>query len=283
MKVQICSGRAGRYRVNMVQKIIRVLCVAGAALLLLTCCAVMKPAIKQAVILPEGDAVAGQEATLFGEGDSGIEQDMICSGEGDGDIEQATIPSGNGDSSRSQVALTFDDGPHPVYTELLLDGLKERGVHATFFVVGKNIPGNEALIRRMDEEGHLIGNHTYDHVKISGMEDGQACAQVEKTSALVREITGKDTEFVRPPFGSWDKALECPFEMIPVLWDVDPLDWTTSQSDLVVQRVLKDTKPGDIILLHDFYESSVEAALEIVDTLQQEGYEFVTVDKLILE
>lgn len=204
--------------------------------------------------------------------------------------EEASILSGGGGDTpvteaqeEKLVALTFDDGPHPVYTAELLDGLKERGVRATFFVVGKNILGNEELIRRMDQEGHLIGNHTYDHVKISAMADEEACAQVEKTCALVKEITGKNTEFVRPPFGSWSKSLECSFVMIPVLWDVDPLDWTTKNADLVVERVLRDTEPGDIILLHDYYDSSVKAALRIVDALQAQGYEFVTADQLILE
>ena len=183
----------------------------------------------------------------------------------------------------AKVALTFDDGPHPVYTPQLLDGLKERGVHVTFFVVGKNILGNEALLKRMETEGHLIGNHTYSHVKLSELDIARACAEVEKTNALICEVTGKEPEFIRPPFGEWKKARECSFEMIPVLWDVDPLDWTTKNTALVVERVLKDTKPGDIILLHDYYQSSVDAALEIVDALTERGYKFVTVDELILE
>ena len=199
------------------------------------------------------------------------------------DLPEA-VPVAQSDPSESRrVALTFDDGPHPYYTEELLDGLKERGVKATFFVVGENIPGNEDVIRRMDAEGHLIGNHTYDHVKISDMSREDACEQIEKTSALIRELTGKDTEFVRPPFGAWKKDLECSFVMIPVLWDVDPKDWTTNNVSDIVRRVLKDTENGDIILLHDYYKSSVQAALQIVDELQAQGYEFVTVDELILE
>jgi peptidoglycan/xylan/chitin deacetylase (PgdA/CDA1 family) len=181
------------------------------------------------------------------------------------------------------VALTFDDGPHPVYTPKLLDGLAEREVHATFFVIGSNIPGNESIIERMHQEGHLIGNHTYDHVKISTMNAADACAQVEKTSALVREITGEDTEFVRPPFGAWNKEMETPFVMIPVLWDVDPLDWTTKNTSQVVQNVLGEVESGDIILLHDCYDSSVEAAFQIIDELKRQGYEFRTVDEMILE
>ncbi len=182
-----------------------------------------------------------------------------------------------------RAALTFDDGPHPVYTEELLDGLAQRQVKATFFVIGENISGNEDIIARMAEEGHLIGNHTYDHVKICDMSGEEACEQVEKTSALIKEITGMNTEFVRPPFGAWNNDMECSFTMIPVLWDVDPMDWTTKNADLVAERVLKETEDGDIILLHDYYESSVKAALQIVDALQAQGYEFVTVDKLILD
>ena len=182
-----------------------------------------------------------------------------------------------------RIALTFDDGPHPVYTKMLLDGLADRDVKVSFFVVGKNIPGNEDLIARMEEEGHLIGNHTYDHVKICSMSGEDACRQVEKTSALVKEITGHDTEFIRPPFGAWNKEMECSFTMIPVLWDVDPLDWTTKNTALVEERILKNVQGGDIILLHDLYQSSVEAALGIIDRLKAQGYEFVTVDQLILE
>lgn len=118
--------------------------------------------------------------------------------------------------------------------------------HATFFVVGKNILGNEALLKRMETEGHLIGNHTYSHVKLSELDIARACAEVEKTNALICEVTGKEPEFIRPPFGEWKKAMECSFEMIPVLWDVDPLDWTTKNTALVVERVLKDTKPGTL-------------------------------------
>ena len=216
-------------------------------------------------------------------------QDSVQTMENTGMGQSAAVQVSENSSIRAEktiaakVALTFDDGPHPVYTPELLDGLKERGVCATFFVVGENIPGNEEILRRMDAEGHLIGNHTYKHVKLSYLDSARACAEVEKTNALICEVTGKEPEFIRPPFGEWKKAMECSFEMIPVLWDVDPLDWTTKNTALVVERVLKDTKPGNIILLHDYYQSSVDAALEIVDTLTQRGYEFVTVDELILE
>lgn len=233
--------------------------------------------------------VAGDVTASFARNWKAEEAEAVLS-EGGAAEEKGSVPAGkqiSGEAGlpepqKKTVALTFDDGPHPVYTKKLLDGLLERDVKATFFVIGENIPGNEDLIARMEKEGHLIGNHTYSHVKICDMEKEDACYQVEQTSALVREITGHDTEFVRPPFGAWNPDLECSFVMIPVLWDVDPLDWTTSNTSLVVQRVTEDADDQDIILLHDFYESSVDAALQIIDILKKEGFEFVTVDKLIL-
>ena len=187
------------------------------------------------------------------------------------------------DDMKPRIALTFDDGPHPRYTPRLLDGLKERGVKATFFVVGKHIPEREDIIRRMNEEGHLIGNHTYDHVNIANMSMEDACLQITRTSDLIREITGKDTEYVRPPFGTWNRNLECGIELLPVLWTLDPKDWTTKNVDQIVQNVVSKVKENDIILLHDYYGSSVEATFRIVDLLQAEGYEFATVDELLLE
>ncbi|HIR27968.1 MAG TPA: polysaccharide deacetylase family protein [Candidatus Choladousia intestinigallinarum] len=183
---------------------------------------------------------------------------------------------------KKRVALTFDDGPHPSNTGLLLDGLRERNVKATFFLIGRNIPGNEAVVRRIYEEGHLIGNHTYDHVDLTSMGKEEACRQALETSRLVQEITGQGTEFIRAPFGAWNKELEACTGMIHVKWSVDPLDWTTENVTLITERVCETIEDGDIILLHDWYKSSVEAALQIVDTLLERGYEFVTVDQMIL-
>ena len=182
-----------------------------------------------------------------------------------------------------KIALTFDDGPHPVYTKKLLDGLWKRGVKATFFLIGENIEGNEELIRQMAEDGHLIGNHTWSHADITKMSDEQACAEITKTSELVKSIVGYDTEYIRPPFGAWNKNLECGFEMFPVLWTIDPLDWKTENADRIVEKVMSEAKENAVILLHDRYEASVEAALRIVDLLKEQGYTFVTADKLVLE
>ena len=182
-----------------------------------------------------------------------------------------------------RIALTFDDGPHPAYTEKLLEGLRERGVKATFFVVGENIPGNEKLIAQMEEDGHLIGNHTYDHADISKLSDKENCMELQKTSALVKEITGHDTAYVRPPFGNWKDSMDCKVSMIAVKWTIDTLDWQSRNVAEIVNKVMRQVSDHDIILMHDYYSTSVEAALQIVDQLKKQGYEFVTVEDLILE
>ena len=182
-----------------------------------------------------------------------------------------------------KVALTFDDGPHRIYTKNLLDGLRERGVKATFFVVGENIPGNEDLIRQMEADGHLIGNHTYDHADISKLSDEENCRELQKTSDLVKEITGYGTAYVRPPFGNWKDTMDCRVTMISVKWTIDTLDWKSKNVTEIIGKVMQQISDHDIILMHDYYETSVEAALQIVDRLQEEGYEFVTVEDLILE
>ncbi|MCI8598523.1 MAG: polysaccharide deacetylase family protein [Lachnospiraceae bacterium] len=182
-----------------------------------------------------------------------------------------------------KIALTFDDGPHKIYTEKLLDGLAERNVKATFFLLGTNIEGKEDIVKRIAEEGHLIGNHTYYHVDITRLKQEEACKEILDTSESITEITGQPVEYVRPPFGNWDKELECEVMMIPIFWSVDTLDWTTGNVDQIVQKVVTDVEENDIILMHDSYDSTVKAALRIIDLLQAEGYEFVTADELILE
>ena len=135
----------------------------------------------------------------------------------------------------------------------------------------------------MHAEGHLIGTHSYEHVNLCNLTDEKAIEQVDKTNALIEKITGERPQFIRPPYGCWKKNLDYKTSMIEVLWDVDPLDWKTGNSDVVVSRVLKNVEEGDIILLHDASASSVKAALSIIDKLQEDGYLFVTVDEIVLE
>ena len=182
-----------------------------------------------------------------------------------------------------KIAITFDDGPSSHCTGRLLDGLKERGVRASFFLIGKNVKENPDLVKRLYEEGHLIGNHTYNHVEITRISDEEAKKEIMDTDEAIYAITGKHVEYMRPPFGLWQEELEQELNVMPVMWSIDPLDWTTKNVDEIVNKVVTEAGENDIILLHDCYDSSVDAALRIIDILKKKGFEFVTADELLMD
>ncbi len=180
-----------------------------------------------------------------------------------------------------RVALTFDDGPNARYTPLLLEGLRKRNIHATFFLLGENIPENEELLLQMQKDGHLIGCHTWSHVQLDKISPSSANREILKTNSLIYHITGTYPTCLRPPYGAWKKDLELPVTMLPVFWDVDTLDWQSQNPESILDIVRKNVQDGSIILMHDSYDSSVRAALAITDELTEKGYDFVTADQLL--
>lgn len=187
------------------------------------------------------------------------------------------------EGDKKKVALTFDDGPHPHYTEQLLDGLKKRGVKATFFVTGEHAELHPELIKRMSEEGHLVGNHTYSHIQLKSGNKEAFRDELIKTNEIITGITGEEVLYVRPPYGSWDKSFESELNMFPVLWTVDTLDWCSRNVDRITEKVVLKVRENDIILMHDYYPTTITAALEVVDELLEKGYEFVTVDEILFD
>ena len=183
---------------------------------------------------------------------------------------------------KPKLALTFDDGPSE-YTITLSKGLKERGVQATFFLLGENMEGNEEAVKQLAQDNHLLGNHSYHHVQLNKLSQNKACQEIVKTNNLIYEYTGIYPMYVRPPYGEWDTKLDCGIDMIPVFWSVDSLDWKLKNTDQIVKKVLAQVEDGDIILMHDGYSTSVEAAFQIVDNLKKEGFRFVTADKMIVD
>ncbi len=181
------------------------------------------------------------------------------------------------------VALTFDDGPRSSTTGPLLDGLALREVPATFFLVGNRIPGNEDLVRRMAAEGHQIGIHTYDHVELKGLSRQDFDLQVGKTRALITQLVGEGNYWLRPPYGLMDRQAGQWCGGPVILWSVDPEDWKDDDIDRIVAAVVEHVSDGDIILLHDLFPSSAQAALRVVDTLLARGCCFVTVEQLMAE
>lgn len=177
------------------------------------------------------------------------------------------------------VALTFDDSPNGKTTERLLDGLAERGAHVTFFVIGRQLSGQEELIERMSEEGHQIGNHTWTHRRLdTGGSVGEK--ELERTECALCGILGGSGYWIRPPWGfaSAETLREAKAPLI--YWTIDTEDWRQLDAKKVARRIVENVSDGDIVLLHDSYESSVDAALAAIDELSARGFEFVTLEEL---
>lgn len=179
------------------------------------------------------------------------------------------------------VALTFDDGPRNSTTSRLIQGLALREVPATFFMVGERIAGSEDLIREMAAAGHQIGIHTFDHVRITALSRKDFDLQVGKTRALLSDILGVGDYWLRPPYGIVDHSVIKWADGPLILWSIDPEDWKDRDTDRIVAAVMEHVQDGDIVLMHDIYESSVDAALRVVDGLLEQGYCFVTVEQLM--
>ena len=145
------------------------------------------------------------------------------------------------------------------------------------------IAGNEALIRRMRDEGHQIGVHTFDHVEVTKLSRPDFDLQVGKTRALLASITGEGEFWLRPPYGKIDGSVRQWADGPLILWSVDPEDWKDHDVNRIAGHILSHVQDGDIILMHDIFNSSVDAALQAVDALQAQGYCFVTVEQLMAE
>ena len=180
------------------------------------------------------------------------------------------------------VALTFDDGPHAENTRRLLDGLAQREVPATFFLVGERLAGNEGLVREMAVMGHQIGVHTWDHVMLDERVSAEEfLSQMSRTRHALEDILGEGAYWLRPPYGIMTPELQKLEEGPLIIWSVDPEDWKDRDKERIVRYVLDHVRDGDIILMHDMFGASVDAALEIVDVLLERGYSFVTVEQLM--
>jgi len=196
---------------------------------------------------------------------------------------QTTISRGN--SSLNYVALTFDDGPHPVHTPRLLDMLKRANVKATFYVVGSRVKLYPHIVARMVAEGHEIGNHTWNHPNLSKMSPDAVRRELNTSRDAIVAATGVKPRTMRPPYGALTPAqrtwIKGEYGYSTILWSVDPQDWKYRNTATVTNNVLKSSGKGSLILLHDIHRTSVDAVPAIVDTLLGRGLRFVTVSQLI--
>lgn len=178
------------------------------------------------------------------------------------------------------IALTFDDGPS-YYTQRLLDGLKERGAKATFFLLGETAASYPDTVRREFREGHQIAQHTYSHVQLTAKTDAEIRSQLDRTDALLNNILGKEFKYVlRPPYGDCNARVLSVIGRPAFNWSVDPVDWRDRNADTVCNRIVNQAFDGAIILVHDIHSTTIPGALRAIDRLQAQGYEFVTISEL---
>ncbi len=183
------------------------------------------------------------------------------------------------------IAMTFDDGPHPSNTPRLLDMLRTRNIKATFYVIGRNVDLYPQVVRRIVNEGHEVGNHTYTHRLLSKLSDSEVRNEISRCRDAVGRAAGVKPRTLRPPYGG---LLERQRQMVmsefgypTIMWNVDPLDWKNRNAGIVSSRILGNTTPGSIILAHDLHKTTVDAMPATLDGLLKRGYRFVTVSQLL--
>lgn len=184
------------------------------------------------------------------------------------------------------IALTFDDGPHPVHTPRLLDMLRKAGVRATFYVLGSLVAKHPDIIDRMVREGHEIGNHTWSHPDLRRLGDREIRRELQKTEDAVLAVTGRRTFSMRPPYGAINPRViaSIPESHRPVvLWTVDPLDWRKPGAGVVAKRLVSGSTPGAILLCHDIHQETIDAIGIALPELTKKGYTFSTVSEMLTQ
>ena len=194
----------------------------------------------------------------------------------------AQAPSGNCGQAKC-IALTFDDGPG-IYTAGLLDTLERAGAKGTFFVIGSKVNTQPGVLRRMQANGHQIGSHSWSHPLLTQLGPEGVQAEIRSTSDAIAKVTGQRPILMRPPYGGFNQPVLDELRaqgMASILWSVDTRDWADRNSSIVCSRAVAGAAPGAIILMHDIHPTSVDAVPCILDSLKQQGYQFVTVSTLL--
>ncbi len=178
------------------------------------------------------------------------------------------------------IALSFDDGPGK-YTEKLLDGLEKYGAKATFFVVGKKAEKYPDTVNRIFSDGHLLGMHTYDHIDMYHNSVKSVKENVKKNEDVLQKVTGEKPLFLRAPYGNVTPVQLKAIENIFVSWSLDSFDWRGKDEEYIFNRLVNKAADGDIVLMHDTKEATVNAVLRAIPELQKRGFRFVRVDELL--
>jgi peptidoglycan/xylan/chitin deacetylase (PgdA/CDA1 family) len=183
------------------------------------------------------------------------------------------------------IAMTFDDGPSAVLTPKLLDILAAHHIKVTFFVLGEMVAEHPEILARAAREGHEIASHSWSHPNFAKMSQESIRSQLQRTDDEIKSATGKRPTLFRPPYGSITERekhwIHDQFGYDIILWDVDPFDWKRPGPAVVRNRIVKETRPGSIVLSHDIHPGTIEAMPSTLDELEAKGFKFVTVSELI--
>lgn len=182
-------------------------------------------------------------------------------------------------SDQKFIALTFDDGPGYNSTARILDTLQKHNIKATFFVLGSMAEKNPDMLKRIHSEGHEIANHSYSHPNLTKLSVEEIKNQIQSTNTIVKNTTGVDIQYLRPPYGAINQALKDNTQLTLVLWNVDSNDWKLKDGVKIKEHVIATLKNQSIILFHDIYESSADAIDLLIPELINRGYQFVTIQE----
>lgn len=184
------------------------------------------------------------------------------------------------DPDKPMIALSFDDGPNRKSTEKILAALENNNARATFFVVGCHAEENKDVVKHAYEIGCEIGSHTYNHKELTTLSSKQIKNEIEKTNNLIKEITNQERVLIRPPYGAVDDKVLKRITSPIILWSLDTEDWLSRDTEKVIDEVINNVSDGDIVLMHDYYMESANAAEVIIEKLTEKGYQLVTVSEL---
>jgi len=191
---------------------------------------------------------------------------------------------GSGPSAGNRIAITFDDGPTPGVTDVVLDELKKRNLHSTFFMIGKRVLEAPELAQRVLAEGHEVCNHTFNHLKLNTLPDQQVDWEIQKAQDTICEVTNQIPTWLRPPYGAFRKnqiGIPQGKQLGVVFWSVDPRDWSQPGEERIVDTILSQAKPGSIILCHDLHKQTANCVGRILDGLLEKKFEFVSISAFL--
>ena len=194
--------------------------------------------------------------------------------------KQVEVPYKRNTYEKKLVALTFDDGPFPATTNRLLDLLREKEVQATFFELGTMASRYPEVTKRVYDEKHELASHTMSHRQLNKLSAGEVASEAAQGRDVLKSITGKDPNLMRPPYGAINGVVAGNVGAPMILWTVDTEDWKSKDAGMVLERTKATVFDGAVILMHDIYESTVDAAGMVIDELRKDNYEFVTVSEL---